>query len=364
MITDIKTAKKVVIVGAGLSGLTCGMRLAKSGFDVHIIEELTYPGGLMASTRIGKEYLELLPHHIRKTDKALLSLIKEAGVADKLEWFDSLWYGRASRKKLGYFTDGFSSLINRLVQDITDHDGHIYYSTTVTDISKAHDIDGEGVSYTVNCILSNSGRQTIECDYLIYTGSCRSFINAGHNLPLSINTRDQLMNVSYTACISLMTVLKRQHSEVYFHSTPSSLPFSRIVNHSNCFGQRGYGGNVVYLVGNCNTSDPLWIASDHDIMEKYFQAFRKLYPMIRKSDIKTWRLTRIRYANTERYPLEDLTNPLPNLYVCADGLVSYGSNDIPLNRMEHVVSLANSIVTNIIGVKNKEEKQEINNEAE
>ena len=53
------TGRKVCIVGAGLSGLVCGMRLAKAGFDVDIVEELTYAGGLLASTRVGNEYIAL-----------------------------------------------------------------------------------------------------------------------------------------------------------------------------------------------------------------------------------------------------------------------------------------------------------------
>ena len=80
--------KTVCIIGSGLSGLTCGMRLAKAGFNVTIVEELASPGGLLAYTRIGREYLELLPHHLRKSDKSLLALSKEMGVDDKIEWFD------------------------------------------------------------------------------------------------------------------------------------------------------------------------------------------------------------------------------------------------------------------------------------
>ena len=89
-------SKTVCIIGSGLSGLTCGMRLAKAGFNVTVVEELASPGGLLAYTRIGREYLELLPHHLRKSDKALLALSKEMGVDDKIEWYDSAWSGKAS----------------------------------------------------------------------------------------------------------------------------------------------------------------------------------------------------------------------------------------------------------------------------
>ena len=161
--------KKVLIIGAGLSGLVCGMRLSKAGFDVNIVEEMTYAGGLLASTRVGKEYLELLPHHLRKTDRALLSLVKEEGLEDNVEWFDSLWYGRASRKKLGYFTGGFAGLVNILIQDITDNRGSISYSTTVSEIVMR---DGR---YVTSCVMNNSAKIEIESDYVIFTGSCRTF---------------------------------------------------------------------------------------------------------------------------------------------------------------------------------------------
>ena len=344
--------RSVCIVGAGLSGLVCGMRLAKAGFDVNIVEELTYPGGLLASSRIGKEYLELLPHHLRKTDKALLSLAKEEGLA--VDWFDSLWYGRASRRKVGYFPGGFASLINILIQDITDNGGRISYSTTVSEISSRTNENGK-VTYTTSCVLNNSGSLEIVSDYVIFTGSCRAFVNCSHGLPISINFRDQLMNITYKASISIMMVLKRCPSEVYHQRFDATTPFNRIVNHSNVFGPRSYGGNIVYLVGTCSVSDALWISSDEEIMDKYFSAFHKMYPVIKKSDIKSWRLTKNRYSVSEKYPDQDLTSPAPNMYICASGLCKYATDEIPENRMDGIVNLANNICVEILrGIREEE----------
>ena len=130
---------KVCIIGAGLSGLLCGMRLTKAGFDVTILEELTYPGGLMASTHMGGEYIELLPHHLRRTDKALLAVARELGIDSKIKWYDAFWYGKASRKKVGYPEGGFATLINLLIQNITDLGGKIFYSTSVSEITRKED---------------------------------------------------------------------------------------------------------------------------------------------------------------------------------------------------------------------------------
>ncbi len=339
--------KKVLIIGAGLSGLVCGMRLSKAGFDVNIVEEMTYAGGLLASTRVGKEYLELLPHHLRKTDRALLSLVKEEGLEDNVEWFDSLWYGRASRKKLGYFTGGFAGLVNILIQDITDNRGSISYSTTVSEIGMR---DGR---YVTSCVMNNSAKIEIESDYVIFTGSCRTFANVSHGLPLSINYRDQLMNITYKASISIMMNLKKKATDVYIQKIKSDMAFNRIVHHTNCFGLRSYGGNIVYLVGTCLISDPLWISSDEEIMDRYFKDLRKLYPMIRKQDIKSWRLTKIRYAVSEKYPDQDLTNPLEGLFICAAGLTKTASSSVPENRMDQVVTLANRICRSIISMQEK-----------
>ena len=338
-------SKTVCIIGSGLSGLTCGMKLAKAGFNVTVVEELASPGGLLAYTRIGREYLELLPHHLRKSDKALLALSKEMGVDDKINWFDSAWSGKASHRKVGYYDGGFACLITSLMQAITDNGGHICYSTTVAEIARL----GSGM-YRTSCILSNSTRVVIDSAYVIFTGSCRTFVNVSHGLPIAMDDRDILMNVTYSAKITAMMVMKHEVSQMFYQVPPkdSGLPFQAIINHTSAFGERSYGGAIVYLVGSCSITDALWIDDDANIMLKYFAGLRKLYPSLRKSDVKSWRLTKTRYALTSKYPEIDLSNPCDNLFVCSTGLTKYATNDTPENHMDSVVSLAGKISSEII----------------
>ena len=80
-----------------------------------------------------------------------------------------------------------------------------------------------------------------------------------------------------------------------------------------------------------------------------------MYPVIKKSDIKSWRLTKNRYAVSEKYPDQDLTSPAPNMYICASGLCRFGTDEIPENRMDGIVSLANTICVEILrGIREEE----------
>ena len=165
-----------------------------------------------------------------------------------------------------------------------------------------------------------------------------------------MDDRDILMNVTYSAKITAMMVMKHEISQMFYQvpSKESGLPFKAIINHTSAFGERNYGGFVVYLVGSCSITDALWIDSDAEIMLKYFAGLRKLYPSLRKSDIKSWRLTKTRYALTAQYPEIDLTNPCENLYVCSTGLTKFATNDTPENHMDSVVALAGRISSEII----------------
>ena len=83
-------------------------------------------------------------------------------------------------------------------------------------------------------------------------------------------------------------------------------------------------------------------------MDEYFRAYRRLYPLIKKSDIKSWRLTKVRYAVSEQFPETDLSEPLDNIYVCSSALTSHATLEAPENRMDLITTLANDICNRIV----------------
>ncbi len=79
--------RQYCVVGAGAAGLTAAVRLAESGAHVVVVESESLPGGLAAGFQVESgAWLERFYHHIFRSDRASIRLIKELGLADRLEW--------------------------------------------------------------------------------------------------------------------------------------------------------------------------------------------------------------------------------------------------------------------------------------
>lgn len=82
--SEINLKKKVVILGAGISGLTTAHWLVKDGFDVIIIESRNEPGGSM-QTRFEEGFLiDLGPNSGLETTPLIKQIVDEVGLADKM----------------------------------------------------------------------------------------------------------------------------------------------------------------------------------------------------------------------------------------------------------------------------------------
>lgn len=343
----------ISVIGAGLSGLVAAWELARNGYVVQLMEQHSTAGGMLSSMRLGHEYIELLPHHIAKSDRAVLGLFRELGLLDEIEWFDSLWYGRAGRKKLGYPSKGFHSLISALIQEITDRGGFIHYGYTVMDIAhrpaKAGD---EGVSqsgFLISCVLSDCTTITIESDYVLYTASCRNFAHITHDLDLPTEYRDALMDVTYRADISLLLLTKIQLNGCFSRPVAINAPFQRMIEHTNLVGEKKYGGHVIYLSGAFSTTNPLWTQSDAEVFSEFFKHLQLQNPSVRRSDILTWRLTRTRYA-TPTYRFGDtMVSPIPGLLVTGLGLPEGNAEN--RFRMDSCISAARSAARSIVAAE-------------
>lgn len=81
--------KKVLIIGAGATGLAAAFELQKSGIEVVIVEKSDRLGGLAGSFKVQGNNLELFYHHLFASDKSAISLINEIGLGDKLKFYPS-----------------------------------------------------------------------------------------------------------------------------------------------------------------------------------------------------------------------------------------------------------------------------------
>ena len=88
---------RIAVIGAGISGLACALRLSERGHRVTIFERDDEPGGLAASSRVRGVAIDRAFHFICPPDAAYLQLIDDIGVADELHW---------QRTTMGVFRDG------------------------------------------------------------------------------------------------------------------------------------------------------------------------------------------------------------------------------------------------------------------
>ena len=57
----IQRRRKVLIIGAGVGGLTCAIELARQGYDVKVVERAPRPGGKMREAAVGAVKLDAGP---------------------------------------------------------------------------------------------------------------------------------------------------------------------------------------------------------------------------------------------------------------------------------------------------------------
>ena len=77
---------RIIVVGAGITGLTAAYEFASAGHGVLVLEKEERAGGLAGSFRVGDSWLEKFYHHIFKSDRALIGLIGELGLGGRLVW--------------------------------------------------------------------------------------------------------------------------------------------------------------------------------------------------------------------------------------------------------------------------------------
>lgn len=86
----MRAPTKILVIGGGFTGLTAAYRLSrKPDCSVTLVERSNHLGGLAAGFPLCGTSLERTYHHLFLTDTAILDLVAELGLDDRLVWCES-----------------------------------------------------------------------------------------------------------------------------------------------------------------------------------------------------------------------------------------------------------------------------------
>ena len=77
-------SKKVIVVGAGIAGLTAAYRLQTSGYDVTLLEASSRVGGRMSTDRVNGDVIERGAQFLTSKYHTLIPLISELGLSGEI----------------------------------------------------------------------------------------------------------------------------------------------------------------------------------------------------------------------------------------------------------------------------------------
>ncbi len=147
----------VGIVGGGMLGLTCALRLAQRGHRVTLFEAERGVGGLAAADDLGDVRWDRFYHVVLGTDRRLLALLDEIGLGDQVAWsttrtgfyVDQRWYSMSTA--LDFLRFPPLSLLNKARLGLT-----ILAASRIRDWQRLEQITA------IEWLTRWSGRRTVE----------------------------------------------------------------------------------------------------------------------------------------------------------------------------------------------------------
>jgi monoamine oxidase len=126
----------IVIVGAGLAGLTCGIALQKKGLNTCILEKYGYSGGRVVTYRKDGYQWENGAGRIASNHKNVHALLKHYGLTEQPIGKEQLFIPRGSHES-DAIPNGFEIQLASLLKDVKQLDPQVLATHTLEQIVKS-----------------------------------------------------------------------------------------------------------------------------------------------------------------------------------------------------------------------------------
>jgi len=212
---------------------------------------------------------------------------------------------------LGYLDGSFNKIVEIMTEQISKSGGCILLNNEVTTI-----IRNENGSFD---IVSKKHKENY--DKVLFTGSPNLLENILHG-PYD-NYKSSLHQIRYKANICAILELSESLSPYYWITVAQDdLPFVLIIEHTNLVGLKEYNSHIVYLSRYLDVSEPLYSASDHEIINEFISGLKKVFPKLNQHIIKNITISRVPFAQpviTLGYSkiIPDIKTPVEGLFLAS-----------------------------------------------
>lgn len=366
-------AKKILIVGAGFTGLSAAWCLNHAGYSVTVIEQASQPGGLAGGWR-EKDWhwsLEKHYHHVFASDRALKRFLKETDLIDRLFfkqpitgfWTNgqttSLVNSLTPRSLLALgqlkLTQRWQKLENKLAaQWLKNHLGEAsferywqplfsgkfgqyqdqislawfwarikartfklgYYQGGFQELAAAlvKKLQAQGVKFYFNQEVKQIiGGFTIKTQQRSFSAEQLLLTTP---LPTAMKLVPKLpkkwQKIKFLNCLTLIIQTEKPLlKDIYWlNISDSNFPFISLVEQTNFIPPEKYGGrHLIYLGKYLTEGDPLWSMTKNELIRHYLPYIKKIKPEFLRGWIKKAWLFKDRYAQPVVTPGYDQLKP-------------------------------------------------------
>ncbi len=337
---------KILVVGGGIGGMTVAYRLLQKGYQVTVVEKDRDLGGLLGGFSMYSTNLEKAYHHIFKTDKYIIDLIKELGLEKKLKWYESktgLYYegkmypfagaldllrfkplGFMDKVRLGLMKiylekeNNWQKFENVLAYKwLENWCGKRAYKVVWEPLLKGKfsdrykDISMAWMWARINTRGNSSEAGKELLGYMqggfdqitqelakrikkmggVIKSNSEVKINLIKNKYDFIITSQNLKNVDYLGAITVVFSSKQKLSPYYWHNiNDTNSPFLAFIEHTNLVGTKNYQGRHIYYMGTYLPQNHHYFTdANKKIYDDFFEYLGKIFPNFERKQVeKKW----------------------------------------------------------------------------
>jgi len=227
-------------------------------------------------------------------------------------------------EKFGYIPGGYATILRRFTDHLFDAGVHIMTSHPIQKVKTAHNSQ---ISVT-----DLNGKKDI-FDQVVLT--VPSPLMASLCPDLSKEEQIRLSKTPFLGIVCASLLVKNPLSGFYITNIiDASIPFTALIEMTSLTDPRDYNGHsLIYLPKYVSSDDPLFEASDKNVEQEFTQAFLKMFPQLKQSDISSFRTAKNRYVfsppqQNNGQPFTSFRTSVPGIYTVNSAFITDGTLNV------------------------------------